>query len=151
MMDLVIIGAGVSGQAAEKLGKKLEYRCTIVDDKNCSVLPRADLIVTSPGVFPQKSALYRQAVDSGTELIGELEFASRHFSGQMLAITGTNGKTTTTELTVFLLNELGHPAFPAGNIGSRRVLQRLARSACTALLGDDYTFLYSSGTLSQHR
>ena len=133
-MKVAVVGGGAAGMLAaiysarngnetvileqnEKLGKKLGYRCTIVDDKNCSVLPRADLIVTSPGVFPQKSALYRQAVDSGTELIGELEFASRHFSGQMLAIPVTNGKTTTTELTVFLLNELGHPAFPAGNIG----------------------------------
>ncbi|MBR7104449.1 MAG: UDP-N-acetylmuramoyl-L-alanine--D-glutamate ligase [Lentisphaeria bacterium] len=126
-MELVIIGGGVSGRAAEKLGKKLGYTCTVVEDKTCSVLPPADLIVASPGVFPARSSLYQQALSSGVELIGEMEFAFRHFHGRILAITGTNGKTTTTELTTHLLNAMGHTALFAGNIG--RPLSELAAEA----------------------
>ena len=116
-MNVVIIGGGVSGQAAAKLCRKLNYDCRIVEDKTDKVLPPADLIVTSPGVFPQRSGLYQQALASGTEFIGEMEFAFRHFKNRILAITGTNGKTTTTELTTFLLNALDTPAVSAGNIG----------------------------------
>lgn len=116
-MNVVIIGRGVSGQAAAKLCRKLDYDCRIVEDRTDKVLPPADLIVTSPGVFPLKSELYRQALASGTEFIGEMEFAFRHFKNRILAVTGTNGKTTTTELTTFLLNALDCPAVSAGNIG----------------------------------
>ena len=116
-MNVVIIGGGVSGRAAEKLCRKLNYDCRIVEDGTCKTLPPADLIVTSPGVFPQRSELYKQALASGTEFIGELEFAFRHFKNRILAVTGTNGKTTTTELTTFLLNALDVPAVSAGNIG----------------------------------
>ena len=116
-MNVVIIGGGVSGQAAAKLCRKLDHDCRIVEDRTCRILPSADLIVTSPGIFPQRSELYKQALASGTEFIGELEFAFRHFKNRILAVTGTNGKTTTTELTTFLLNALGTPAVSAGNIG----------------------------------
>ena len=114
---LTVLGGGSSGKAAAALGEKLGYLCTIVDDKTCSQLPESDLIVASPGIFPGRSKLYQQAQASGVEFIGELEFASRHFQHPVLAITGTNGKTTTTELTTFLLNELGVSAVFAGNIG----------------------------------
>jgi len=117
-MNVVIIGGGASGQAAAKLCGKLNFSCRIVEDKKDKILPPADLIVTSPGVFPGRSELYRQALDSGTEFIGELEFAFRHFENRTLAVTGTNGKTTTTELTTFLLNALDVPAVSAGNIGT---------------------------------
>ena len=116
-MDLVILGGGVSGLAAEKLGKKLGYSCQILDDKKDKVLPPCDLIVTSPGIFPGRSALYQQALSSGKKFIGELAFAAEHFPHPLVAITGTNGKTTTTELTAFLFNALGKPAVAAGNIG----------------------------------
>ena len=116
-LRLTILGGGASGKAAALLGEKLGYECCIVDDKTCTVLPESDLIVASPGIFPARSSLYQQALKSGVEFIGELEFAARHFKNTMLAITGTNGKTTTTELTTFLLNELGVPAVFAGNIG----------------------------------
>ena len=117
-MNVVIIGGGSSGQAAAKLCEKLNFSSRIVEDKKDKILPPADLIVTSPGVFPGRSALYQQALASGTEFIGELEFAFRHFENRILAVTGTNGKTTTTELTTFLLNALDVPAVSAGNIGT---------------------------------
>lgn len=81
------------------------------------------LIVASPGVKPLSSPLYRAAmrrVEAGeAELISELEFGYRALPAprRLLAVTGTNGKTTTTELTCHLLQALGVKAVPAGNIG----------------------------------
>jgi UDP-N-acetylmuramoylalanine--D-glutamate ligase len=116
-MRLTILGGGVSGKAALALGEKHNWHCTIVDDKTCDVLPPSDLIVASPGIFPGRSKLYQQALKSGVEFIGEMEFACRYWKNPILAITGTNGKTTTTELTTYLLNALGMQATFAGNIG----------------------------------
>jgi len=117
MKKAVIIGGGRSGQAAEKLAVKLGFTVEIVTDETCKQLPECDLIIASPGVFPGKSELYRQSLASGREFIGELEFAARHWQLPVLAITGTNGKTTATELLTFLLNSVGVRACAAGNIG----------------------------------
>ncbi len=57
----------------------------------------ADLIVVSPGV-PLSLPVLRQAAQMGKTLIGEIELASRYLRGKVIAITGTNGKTTTTTL-----------------------------------------------------
>lgn len=114
---VVILGGGVSGSAAKKLAESIGYKAEIISDKDHSYLPESDLIIASPGVNPNKSLLYQKALASGTEFIGELEFGARNLSIPMLAITGTNGKTTTTELTTYLLNTLGKKAVAAGNIG----------------------------------
>ena len=115
---LIILGGGVSGKAAERLGSLLGYECRIINDNDCDFLPESDLIVASPGVHPLKSNLYRQAVAEGRAMIGELAFGASHISLPQLAITGTNGKTTTTELTTHLLNTLGVNAVACGNIGT---------------------------------
>ena len=117
---LIIIGRGTSGRAAERLGRLAGYEVTVVEDGDGEAAARqvaaADLVVTSPGVKPW-SPLYRAALDGRAEFIGEMEFGFRHFPGKVVAITGTDGKTTTTELTCHLLRVLGlHPA-EAGNIG----------------------------------
>ena len=117
MSQALIIGGGVSGIAAEKLARKLGYATRIVTDSDCSVLPEADLIIASPGVPPLRSSLYQQAAASQKEFIGELEFGFRHFPRPVLAVTGTNGKTTTTALLTHLLNYMGISAASAGNIG----------------------------------
>lgn len=127
MLDALVIGGGVSGIAAEKLARKLGYNVRIVTDSDCSVLPEADLIIASPGVPPLSSALYQQAAASQREFIGELEFGFRHFPRPVLAVTGTNGKTTTTALLTHLLNCMGIRAASAGNIG--RPLSDLACAA----------------------
>ena len=117
-MKLIVLGNGVSGKAAARLGDKLGFQVDILDDKDhIKVFPECDLIVVSPGLSPLKSPLYQLAAQSGVEMIGELEFAYRYYKGKILAITGTNGKTTTTELTAFLLNAFGVEALTAGNIG----------------------------------
>jgi UDP-N-acetylmuramoylalanine--D-glutamate ligase len=116
---IAVIGYGLSGKAAEALAHSLGLKVKIFDDLDGVVQPDfsgCGLIVISPGV-PPSSATYQAAVKSGIELVSELEFGSRHCPCRMLAITGTNGKTTTTELTVYLLKACGIDARPAGNIG----------------------------------
>lgn len=115
--DVAIIGGGVSGVAAEKLCRTVNLSCTVVSDGAGVVLPDAGIFVISPGINPAKSPLAIEAANSGREVISELEFGSRFWHKPILAVTGTNGKTTTTELTVHLLCRCGIKAAAAGNIG----------------------------------
>ena len=114
---IVVLGAGVSGIAAARLARLLGDSVEICCDGKDEELPECDLVVASPGVHPLKSNLYRQALDRQVELISELEYGFRHFPKPILAITGTNGKTTTTELTTYILKRSGVAAVAAGNIG----------------------------------
>lgn len=77
----------------------------------------AELVVVSPGV-PTDLPMLRALKDRGVPLIGELELAWRVMEAQVIAITGTNGKTTTTALTGALLREQSRPVLVAGNIGT---------------------------------
>ena len=117
---IMILGAGRSGKAAAQLAECLNIPTkTLSDDDNSTAKNYFDdcqLIIVSPGI-PPSSPLYREAVASGKEIISELEFGARHFSDKYLAITGTNGKTTTTELTSHLLQALNVNAIATGNIG----------------------------------
>ena len=117
MKKAAIIGGGVSGIAAEKLLQKHNWSTVIVSDSDCTTLPAADLIIASPGVPPLSSKLYQQAAASTIEFIGELELGFRYWKRPILAITGTNGKTTTTALVTHLLKKCGVNAESAGNIG----------------------------------
>jgi UDP-N-acetylmuramoylalanine--D-glutamate ligase len=81
------------------------------------LLENIDLVVVSPGV-PVKSIPLRYADRAGAEIIGEVELASRFLKGRMVAITGTNGKTTTTALIGELLKDAGLPVQVGGNIGT---------------------------------
>ena len=79
---------------------------------------RASLVVVSPGVPPQAPPLV-SARSRGIEVVSEIEIALRLLPNlRYIAITGTNGKTTTTALTAHLLAALGHRAVAAGNIGT---------------------------------
>lgn len=80
------------------------------------LLDQMDLVVVSPGV-PTKSIPLRYADRAGAEVIGEVELASRYLKGRIVAITGSNGKTTTTALTGALLDDAGLPVQVGGNIG----------------------------------
>ncbi len=68
------------------------------------LLDNIDLVVISPGV-PVKNIPVRYAERAGAEVIGEVELASRFLRGRIVAITGTNGKTTTTALIGELLKD----------------------------------------------
>jgi UDP-N-acetylmuramoylalanine--D-glutamate ligase len=75
-----------------------------------------DYIILSPGV-PTDIPFLKDAVANGAMLIGELELAYRLGNGRFAAITGTNGKTTTTSLTGVIFSKSGLDSAVAGNIG----------------------------------
>ncbi|HEV2709385.1 MAG TPA: UDP-N-acetylmuramoyl-L-alanine--D-glutamate ligase [Edaphobacter sp.] len=77
---------------------------------------RQDLIVVSPGI-PMDTPEVKQAKAFGLTVIGELELASRYLKGKVVAITGSNGKTTTTTLLGRIFAEAGEPTLVGGNIG----------------------------------
>lgn len=122
MSFLAVIGNGRSGRAAAELAKELNIPTKIIQDRE-DLTPTQQLVdvhhvIVSPGVNPEKSALMQYALQNDLMIDSELDFAASHFPNPMLAITGTNGKTTTTELTARLLNAGNCPAYEAGNIGT---------------------------------
>ena len=74
------------------------------------------LMIISPGV-PNDSAVVQNAKKKGIKLISEIEFAYHYCKGKIIAITGTNGKTTTTSLCGHVFNTCGYKTHVAGNIG----------------------------------
>ena len=74
------------------------------------------LMIVSPGV-PNDSQVLRNARVKGIKLISEIEFAYHYCKGKIIAITGTNGKTTTTSLCGHVFNTCGYKTHVAGNIG----------------------------------
>lgn len=134
-----IIGAVRSGIGAAKLAKKIGAIPFVSDfsseEKIADVIEQlendnieyecgghtervydCDFIVTSPGV-PTKSSVIQKALELGITIISELEFASYFCKGKIIAITGSNGKTTTTSLTNHIINNSGKVSYAAGNIG----------------------------------
>ena len=82
-----------------------------------AVLPAGvDVLVKSPGV-PDESPAVQEALRRGVTLWSEVEFASRFLPNRVIGITGTNGKTTTTELTGAIFTGAGLPVAVGGNIG----------------------------------
>jgi UDP-N-acetylmuramoylalanine--D-glutamate ligase len=81
------------------------------------LLDQLELVVVSPGV-PTQSIPIRYAERAGAEVIGELELASRYLKGRLVAITGSNGKTTTTTLVGEILKDAGLRTQVGGNIGT---------------------------------
>jgi UDP-N-acetylmuramoylalanine--D-glutamate ligase len=81
------------------------------------VFTPADLIVLSPGV-PADLKELEEVRRRGVPVIGELELAWRWLKGQVIAITGTKGKSTTTTLNGRMLESAGLPTLVGGNIGS---------------------------------
>lgn len=76
-----------------------------------------DLLVVSPGIDTYGSYVAAFAA-AAAEVVGEVELAARHFHGRIIGITGTNGKTTTTELVARLLAHAGLGGTPCGNYGT---------------------------------
>ena len=130
---LAVCGAGRSGQAAARLACAQGAHVTLLDSGEPTVagLPEVDRVfgpealtwrediahlVVSPGI-DLKSPLMAPWVEAGTSILGEIELASRYWNKTIIAITGTNGKTTTTELLTHLLNENGCSAVAGGNYG----------------------------------
>lgn len=98
------------------LGLKSEGVGLIAGDVPGWLLDQLELLVVSPGV-PTKSIPLRYAERAGAAVIGEVELASRYLKGRIVAITGSNGKTTTTSLIGELLTGAGLQVQVGGNIG----------------------------------
>ncbi|MBK1835300.1 UDP-N-acetylmuramoyl-L-alanine--D-glutamate ligase [Roseibacillus ishigakijimensis] len=131
---VAILGAGRSGRAAAELCLKLGAQVTVYDTNaiggewptGISLQEKAspesaasenfDLVVISPGIETQ-GAFAQAFARRSAEFMGEMELAYQNYEGLVVAITGTNGKTTTTELISAFLNEGGISCVPCGNHG----------------------------------
>ena len=82
----------------------------------------ADEIVKSPGI-PDSAPLVKKLIAQGTPVISEIEFAGRYDNAKKICITGSNGKTTTTSLIYYLLQNAGLNVGLGGNIGKSYALQ----------------------------
>lgn len=103
------------GEAAEKLrdaGVRLEF-----GGYAPNILQGQELVVPSPGV-PADAALLQEARALGLKIWSEVELASRFLRGQVIGITGSNGKTTTTSLVEHILHDAEFSTVLAGNIGT---------------------------------
>ncbi|MCE2707987.1 MAG: UDP-N-acetylmuramoyl-L-alanine--D-glutamate ligase [Bacteroidota bacterium] len=148
MKRIAILGAGESGLGAALLAKKQGYAVwvsdagTIADSRkeqlqaagipfeegthDVEKLLSCELIVKSPGI-PPTAEVVKKVAAQGIPVIDELEFAYRYSSGKVIAITGTNGKTTTTLLTYHLLLQAGWDVGLAGNVGKSWAAQLLEK------------------------
>jgi UDP-N-acetylmuramoylalanine--D-glutamate ligase len=117
---VAIFGGGVSGDGVRQLCSAVGAASQIYDAKG-SVFTEAaarthGLVIFSPG-FPPEHPWLALARANGAECIGELDFASLYWRGKLVAITGTNGKTTLTEFLTHALGSVGRDAHATGNIG----------------------------------
>ena len=138
MKRLVILGGGESGVGTAILGKQQGYEVFVSDFGKISdrykailiendiafedekhtenLILNANLIMKSPGI-PDKSPIVKQLLTLNIQIISEIEFAFPFTNAKIIAITGSNGKTTTTMLTYHLLKEAGLNVGLGGNIG----------------------------------
>lgn len=137
---IVILGSGESGTGAALLARHLGYDVFVSDSGAIKDRYKKELdaqgiaweenrhtpdailnaaeIIKSPGI-PEKSEVMQAVRAKGINVIGEIEFGWRHAGKcSIVAITGSNGKTTTTELTFHLMKAAGLPVRMGGNIGN---------------------------------
>ncbi|MBT7619608.1 MAG: UDP-N-acetylmuramoyl-L-alanine--D-glutamate ligase, partial [Flavobacteriales bacterium] len=137
MKKLVILGGGISGIGAALLAKKNGYDVFVSDKSIISekeVLTNNDIkweegthsieeimtaseVVKSPGI-PDSVDVIKRIKEKGISVISEVEFAYRFTNAKIVAITGSNGKTTTTLLIGHILEKAGYDVLVAGNIGT---------------------------------
>lgn len=144
MEKVVVLGGGESGCGAAVLAHQKGYKVFLSDNgsikekyKNVlknyeieweenrhtkQILLDADIIVKSPGI-PDTIPLIKELKNVGIEVISEIEFAVIHTKAKIIAITGSNGKTTTTLLLGHILKKAGLNVGIAGNIGQSFAMQ----------------------------
>lgn len=135
---ITVIGAGVSGSELALLAARLGARVFVSDcgevaaDKaelfaeagiaweagaNTARALEAGLVVVSSGISPDVPII-KEALAKNISVQGELDFVYPYLSGKIIAVTGSNGKTTTASMTGFFLSELGYNCLTGGNIGN---------------------------------
>lgn len=160
---LVVLGAGESGIGAALLGHKLgmtvfvsdagpinDSRKIELDDIGVrweerrhteEIVLNASIVVKSPGM--PDTELIDKVIHADIELVSEIEFASRYTQGKIIAITGSNGKTTTASLCYHILKRNGFDVTLAGNIG-------VSFARCLAQNDSDYWVLELSSFQLDH-
>lgn len=143
-MKLAILGAGESGVGTAILALKHGYEVFVSDmgtikDKyknrlnensieweeghhTAEKILSADVVVKSPGI-PDTAPMIQQLIEKGTPILSEIEFCSRYSNGKTICITGSNGKTTTTTLIYYIMQQAGKNVGLGGNIGRSLALQ----------------------------
>lgn len=106
-----------SGAPAEAEGLAQDGVEVLLNEDGTSLLEGTRTVVKSPGV-PGEAAVIAAARERGIEVIGELELAWRAIPNRFLAVTGTNGKTTTAELLGEIYRAAAEPVSVAGNVGT---------------------------------
>ncbi|MGH8957552.1 MAG: UDP-N-acetylmuramoyl-L-alanine--D-glutamate ligase [Acidimicrobiia bacterium] len=133
---MLVLGAAISGAAAARLAKRKGHAVTVYDRRpgagsnllgdgigvvsgrwDPDLLAGIELVVASPGV-PLRAAPITDAREAGVPVWSEIEFAWRHLDIPVIAVTGTNGKTTVTEATTAMLASSGLAVAAVGNIGT---------------------------------
>lgn len=155
----LVIGLGKSGKAGAEALKKLGAEVEVYDGKDDSEkrawakelgagvsfgerpaqVKGYDLVVMSPGISTDKDFI-REAEADGAEVIGELELAYRYGCGNYIAITGTNGKTTTTALTGEIFKAAERNTEVVGNIGVAVVSKAMDADDSTWLVTECSSF-----------
>lgn len=134
-MRALVLGAAVSGRAASRLLTRTGVEHSVYDRSAAALAPLAaagvatlagewrpsmldgvDRVITSPGFSP-RSAPLREAAEAGIPVWSEVELAIRRLRCPVVAVTGTNGKTTVVEQATAMLRESGVGAVATGNIG----------------------------------
>ncbi len=128
----LVMGTGISGSGAAELLLRNGWRVCVSDSAGANVpdgcedrsflspelaLKGVDLLVLSPGV-PMTDDMIAYARLCGTEVIGEVELGYRYSRGDIVAVTGTNGKTTVTMLIKKILECAGIKSYALGNLGA---------------------------------
>ncbi|HVM34293.1 MAG TPA: UDP-N-acetylmuramoyl-L-alanine--D-glutamate ligase [Actinomycetota bacterium] len=139
-MRVLVVGLGATGAAAARVLHSLHAKVRVTESSRSSEIERAatelrsegieveigghdfdaldaDVAIVSPGIPPHADVM-RALENAGVDVIGEVEVAYRLARCDFLAVTGTNGKTTTTSLLAAMLVEGGIPSLAAGNIGT---------------------------------
>ena len=166
-LPVAVTGGGISGAAAARALRDLGARVTVVDGSQetrhvlaeegfttSEALPaELALVVTSPGWRPS-SPLLLEAALRGIEVIGEVELAWRlrpPSPAPWLAVTGTNGKTTTVKMLEVILRAAGHRVAAAGNVGLPLIEAVLDSDPHDVLAVELSSFqLYWSSTVRPH-
>ncbi len=114
---ILIAGKGVSGDGAYKALCGLGAHCEFYEDGRDYSDSKADLIVVSPGIDASQP-VFAYAAEKGIKLIGELELGYIINDKPIIAVTGTNGKTTTVKLIGAMLGDAGKKVAVCGNVGT---------------------------------
>ena len=144
MPRIAVLGGGESGTGAAILAKVKGFDVFLsdkgtIDEKYVRMLEKwdipfeqgghtedlilnADEVIKSPGI-PSAAPMVQKVCDAGIKVISEIEFAGRYDTAKKICITGSNGKTTTTSLIYYLLQQAGLDAGLGGNIGKSYAYQ----------------------------